>query len=156
MGDKCQQNSFGGGIRPFGAEIVVCGTDPEGSLVVYVTQPSGAILGYTRPSLEHGKVVGGNSKKRERLQTILKEKVKNLEKDDCSKDGEEHSDDSAVGLIRERIRLVVQAMLDLYQDEEKDQVDNLLNEIDIVIAHSSQGIFRMNGDMLRKILVDDA
>mmetsp|Transcript_2897 Transcript_2897/g.5429 ORF Transcript_2897/g.5429 Transcript_2897/m.5429 type:complete len:324 (+) Transcript_2897:238-1209(+) len=150
MGDKCQQNSFGGGIRPFGAEIVVCGMDLDGTVGVYVNQPSGAVLEYTHSSLEYGKVVGGDSKKREKLQGFVKEKMESL---DNKIDGDALNDSAT--LIRERIRLVVQAILNLYPDEKKkDQVENVLNEIDIVIAHSSQGIFRLSGDRLKKILDD--
>ena len=43
VGRKCQMNSFGGGIRPFGASIVICGVDESG-VCICVTQPSGAVL----------------------------------------------------------------------------------------------------------------
>ena len=43
VGQKCQLNSFGGGIRPFGASVVICGVDESGACIC-VTQPSGAVL----------------------------------------------------------------------------------------------------------------
>jgi hypothetical protein len=77
------------------------------------------------------------------------------EDDRCGRERGYDSDDDSAGLIRERIRLVVQAILDLYQNDKKDNGRNVLNEIDIVIAHSSRGIFRINGDRLQNILGDD-
>lgn len=43
VGRKCQMNSFGGGIRPFGASVVICGVDESGACIC-VTQPSGAVI----------------------------------------------------------------------------------------------------------------
>ena len=43
VGRYCQRNSFGGGIRPFGASLVICGVDESG-VCICVTEPSGAVL----------------------------------------------------------------------------------------------------------------
>lgn len=42
IANLCQQHSFGGGLRPFGSQIVVCGVDQD-TMSVYVTDSSGAI-----------------------------------------------------------------------------------------------------------------
>ena len=43
IADECQTHSFGGGIRPYGASILVCGIDESGSCIC-VTDPSGAVV----------------------------------------------------------------------------------------------------------------
>ena len=68
VADTCQQHAFGGGIRPFGAILLVCGPQ-SGSLVLYQTNPSGAILDWSE--LPDGFVVvggvGGSRSLRQRL-----------------------------------------------------------------------------------------
>ncbi len=53
IADKCQKHSFGGGLRPFGSKIVVCGVD-ESIMNVYITDPSGAINQYCYSRSETG------------------------------------------------------------------------------------------------------
>jgi len=43
IGDKCQTHSFGGGLRPYGARILVCGVDGCNGLVMGIADPSGAV-----------------------------------------------------------------------------------------------------------------
>ena len=48
IAERCQRHSFGGGIRPFGSQIVVCGIDQyDDSMSVYITNPSGALDHYS-------------------------------------------------------------------------------------------------------------
>eukprot|EP00551_Chaetoceros_affinis_P012262 CAMPEP_0203669784 /NCGR_PEP_ID=MMETSP0090-20130426/6050_1 /ASSEMBLY_ACC=CAM_ASM_001088 /TAXON_ID=426623 /ORGANISM="Chaetoceros affinis, Strain CCMP159" /LENGTH=377 /DNA_ID=CAMNT_0050534521 /DNA_START=54 /DNA_END=1188 /DNA_ORIENTATION=+ len=42
IADKCQEHSFGGGLRPFGSQIVICGVDKE-TMNIFVTDSSGAV-----------------------------------------------------------------------------------------------------------------
>lgn len=63
IADKCQQHAFGGGLRPFGATLLVCGIQPwttashkgnamdSNSIALYRTDPSGSILEYSYSSL---------------------------------------------------------------------------------------------------------
>lgn len=53
IADKCQKHSFGGGLRPFGSKIVVCGVDKT-IMNVYITDPSGAIDHYCYSCSETG------------------------------------------------------------------------------------------------------
>ena len=43
VADECQKHSFGGGIRPYGASILICGVDESGACIC-VTDPSGAVV----------------------------------------------------------------------------------------------------------------
>lgn len=67
IADQCQRHAFGGGLRPFGATLLICGVNDDG-ISLYRTDPSGSILespsfcsridGSTSSSFE---VVGGGS-----------------------------------------------------------------------------------------------
>lgn len=66
MANACQRHSFGGGIRPYGCTLLTCGFTSTGELVLYQTDPSGAILEATAPStMERGPflrwIVGGST-----------------------------------------------------------------------------------------------
>ena len=142
IADKCQQHSFGGGIRPFGAEIVVCGMDYN-RVVVYVTQPSGSIVECSSASNGVGvHIVGGESRRREKLKSLLCDPKSSVEND--KRNAEE--------VIRERIKMTIDALMEVYDDDDEKSKANLLEEIDLVVAHSSKGVFRINGDMLKQFM----
>lgn len=44
MANACQSHCFGGGIRPYGCTLLTCGFNTLGDLVLYQTDPSGALL----------------------------------------------------------------------------------------------------------------
>lgn len=58
VGDKCQTHSFGGGIRPYGASIVICGVDESGACIC-VTDPSGAVVArqFTADAMDYSKYI---------------------------------------------------------------------------------------------------
>jgi 20S proteasome subunit alpha 2 len=85
MANACQSHSFGGGIRPFGCTLLTCGFSSTGSLCMYQTDPSGAIMEApatgappSTPCIRW--VVGGNSavqrKVRKRLDASLSKSKK--------------------------------------------------------------------------------
>ncbi len=79
IANACQSHSFGGGIRPYGCTLLTCGYTSSGDLVLYQTDPSGALLEANLPS--NGQkplirwMVGGNAslqrKIRKRLDSTL-------------------------------------------------------------------------------------
>jgi hypothetical protein len=141
IADKCQQHNFGGGIRCFGAEIVVCDCDQA---VVFVTQPSGSITEY-RSSITGGElVVGGEKRKREQLYKLLQNKKSSLDMKQEAKNVD--------GLIRTMIKMIIGSMMELYDnDDDKSRGESLIEEFDLVIAHSSNGIVRIHGDRLMEV-----
>ena len=84
IGDKCQSHSFGGGIRPYGASVLICGVDESG-VCLCVTQPSGAVVvnrfgvNQFRPPLDekdgdkrHGVIViGGDITMQTKIEELL-------------------------------------------------------------------------------------
>jgi len=153
IADKCQQHSFGGGIRPFGAEIAVCGMDNTGNIAIFVTEPSGSILELTSHANDGGYVIGGESRKREHLKLALQSK------ETSSTDHNDWKDDDDGSIIREKIHQTINAFVQVYKDEEVDESrgvktaqEIILDEIDLVMAHSSKGVFRMTGIMLKNVM----
>jgi 20S proteasome alpha/beta subunit len=153
IADKCQQHSFGGGIRPFGAEIAICGMDNAGNIAIFVTEPSGSVLEFTSHANDGGYVIGGDSRKREELKLALQSK------ETSSTDHNELKDDSDGMKIREQIHQAINAFIQVYKDEEvgenrgdKTAQEIILDEIDLVMTHSSKGVFRMTGKMLKNVM----
>eukprot|EP00980_Cylindrotheca_fusiformis_P010632 scaffold2366_cov115-Cylindrotheca_fusiformis.AAC.6 len=69
----CQQNSFGGGIRPYGSTMMVCGFCDAKQPVLYQTDPSGAILEAPCPETPNQVrwMIGGSQS----LQRQLKQRI---------------------------------------------------------------------------------
>ena len=141
IADKCQQHSFGGGIRPFGAEIIVCGVE-NSRVGVFVTQPSGGILEFDARASRGELVVGGDAKQREKLYNLLGEKRMEFDI------GIERN--SIDGFIRKAIKTIIDSMVELHRDTD-DEGNTVLADFDIVIAHSLHGVIRIDGDELVRI-----
>jgi len=122
-----------------------------------VTEPSGSILEFTShhdAKEGGGYVVGGELRKREELKLLLHD-----EDTSSIADNNALKDDNDARIIRQKIKQAVDAYLQVYKDEEvaennggKTTKDMILDELDLVMAHSSKGIFRMNGEMLRNAI----
>ncbi len=149
VADKCQQNSFGGGIRPFGAEIVLCGMDSR-QIMLYITQPSGAIMEYTAHSTKEY-VVGGDSRQREDLLRFLANERKRLEKVESLAQGAMQDD----AILRSRIKVAAEALIKNYKKEdrgENGELQSFSEEIDLVIGHSRKGFFRLDEDAINALV----
>jgi len=158
IADKCQQHSFGGGIRPFGAEIAICGMDNNGNIAIFVTEPSGSIFEFTGHGNDGGHVIGGELRKREQLKLLLQDEDTSTPITSITENsGLEDEEDACI--IRRKIKQTVDAYMQVYKDEEvaennggKAAKDLIIDELDLVMAHSSKGVFRMNGEMLRNAM----
>lgn len=62
---ECQRRSFGGGIRPFGATMIVCGRSEGGSNEILRTDPSGAVV-----SIDGIFLLGGSSLLQRKLRSM--------------------------------------------------------------------------------------
>eukprot|EP01083_Nonionella_stella_P252666 870263_1 len=175
-------NSFGGGIRPFGAEIVVCGLS-HSSASIFVTQPSGGMAEYS-VSADNGSgsgnsgceyVVGGTDRMKRQLLDMLSSERENIEKREAEGTASSSSLSlSKGGRIRLRLKMVVEALVKLYEDEARASANvdaiqtsdgqgegegdgdapaaNISEEIDLVVMHSSKGVYRFDKDRIKKLL----
>lgn len=88
IANKCQSHAFGGGIRPFGATLLVAGISTTSSssssslnhgdlashrrsIVMYQTDPSGALIEYTLGSLPGECLVIGGGSSGQALRNVL-------------------------------------------------------------------------------------
>ena len=108
---------------------------------------------FTSHANDGGYVIGGDSRKREELKLALQSKEMS------STDHNELKDDRDRMKIREQIHQVINAFIQVYKDEEvgenrgdKTAQEIILDEIDLVMTHSSKGVFRMTGKMLKNVM----
>lgn len=74
IGDACQAHAFGGGIRPYGSVMVVCGLNQQtGSIELAMTDPSGAVSDL--PQDEEMVLVGGTKSMQDRIRKQIKESL---------------------------------------------------------------------------------
>ena len=77
LGNACQSHAFGGGLRPYGSTMVVCGLDG-----IYQTDPSGSVvrcmMNNERPQLL---VVGGSETRQAQVKSELQKRVLSKSKD---------------------------------------------------------------------------
>jgi len=121
---KCQEHSFGGGLRPFGATLWVVDST---SLTVYQTDPSGRVL--TLNSDEQFHITGGIQpmKVRQKLEST------NLTSD---------------LLLSVSLPMMVQALLDLSTDDK----DLQRLPVEVAVISTQLGVHRLTEDQQNKLL----
>ncbi len=139
IAEKCQENNFGGGIRCFGSEIVICDTADR---TIFVTETSGSITEYSSIEKTDGEfVIGGEETKRIRLGELLRKKKNGT--------NTQKKSESACGCIKVMIKVLIDSLLEIYGD---DDIDKSLEDLEILISHSSKGVVRLTGDALVEMM----
>jgi 20S proteasome alpha/beta subunit len=141
IANACQRHSFGGGIRPYGSTMLVCGFLNSKS-VIYQTDPSGAIIEVS--PVEAGKqvrwLVGGN----ESLQRQLRKRI------DQALDRQRSNETS----IADVVSLVAQILVKESQRQHKGMKrapSKESNSLEIVILSPVLGCHRLTEDQLGAI-----
>jgi hypothetical protein len=86
MANACQSHCFGGGIRPYGCTLLTCGFNSVGVLVLYQTDPSGALVEVQDPSKEASGgpwlrwLVGGTTTLQRKIRKRLESSLHKLQK----------------------------------------------------------------------------
>jgi hypothetical protein len=132
--------------------------DNNGNIAIFVTEPSGSIFEFTGHGNDGGHVIGGELRKREQLKLLLQDEDTSTPITSITENsGLEDEEDACI--IRRKIKQTVDAYMQVYKDEEvaennrgKAAKDLIIDELDLVMAHSSKGVFRMNGEMLRNAM----
>lgn len=130
IADECQKKAFGGGIRPFGATLLVCGMDG-----MYQTDPSGAILETSyKTLLQEGNsrqsvVVGGSANS----VRSLKRRIGSVPT--------EHD-------IRQRIKEV----LSVVRSEQKNRImEKEEMELEAVLISKSRGVLKLTAKQIEDL-----
>lgn len=128
IGDACQNHAFGGGLRPYGASLLVVGVDGDG-MTICVTSPSGAVavhrLGSGRGGVEPVTpvIVGGDRMGQGRVKKFIEEALggQGDERDDTV-DTDEGVSDRARSVIRGSIDAAISALLKEHDHQKGAQI----------------------------------
>ncbi len=128
IADECQKKAFGGGIRPFGATLLVCGIDK-----VYQTDPSGGILETSYETLlrqedksQKAVVVGGAANSARSLKRQLASILTN---------------DNTRKQIKEILSLMRSEQTNRFADEDE-------MELEAVLISKSRGVLKLTANQI--------
>jgi 20S proteasome alpha/beta subunit len=137
IADACQRHAFGGGIRPYGSTMLVCGFVGE-KAVLYQTDPSGGIQEAPVASANAMRqirwIVGGNSAAQRQLRKRLASNLSRQRKQ------EEAS-------IVDSIAVVARTLIKETQQNAKEQPS-----VEVVVLSSTLGAHRLDKDQLDAVL----
>jgi 20S proteasome alpha/beta subunit len=140
IADACQQNSFGGGIRPYGSTMLVCGFCQNKS-VLYQTDPSGAII--EAPPVEAPNqvrwMIGGSQS----LQRQLRRKI------DQALDRHRTTDAAIADMIALVSDVLVKETRKLTKGTKEEE--DTPTSLEIVVLSPSLGVQRLTKDQLDAI-----
>jgi 20S proteasome alpha/beta subunit len=167
MADACQRHAFGGGLRPFGATLLVCGTHPcvgttnqhDGSarsIALYQTDPSGGLLEYapSRESfLSRCVVLGGGATVARALERRMRTYY----------DTVEQTQQSSTTAANTRIRDVLSLLLEEQGRVEQqtpginDDDDNKMGTsgliVEAVLVSTTKGVLKLTDSQIEAILL---
>lgn len=135
IADECQKKAFGGGIRPFGATLLVCGTDR-----MYQTDPSGAMLETSYENLlqeessRKSVVVGGTANSAR----ALERQIAAL----CREDADTDND------IRRRMKKIL--LLVLREQQKMAEKEEL--ELEAALISKSRGVLKLTKRQISVLL----
>jgi proteasome alpha subunit len=124
IADQCQRHTFGGGLRPFGATLLVCGVSNQ-QISLFRTDPSGAI--FETPSSMDSMVVGGGSVAR-----TLKQRLSSL---DSSTD------------VQTRIGNILSLVLQEQQKADGENKDAAL-VLEAVLVSKHKGVLKLSMEQI--------
>ena len=153
IGDKCQSHAFGGGLRPYGASLLLCGFDVNQRANLCVTYPSGSVnsinvesrLGRTADNL-FCMVTGEGSLSEKLRQSTLRYICENEDENINELPSEPKS------ILRRGVDAILMAMFEEYQ--ESNDHKSLVQEVSTgefrpeVLILSSKGAHIIEGDEL--------
>lgn len=150
VANACQSHSFGGGIRPFGSTLLTCGFSGAGTLCMYQTDPSGAIVDAitavadtdtTTSSKIIRWVVGGNPTAQRKLQKRIEASLSKAKRSSS---------------LSNMVSLVAKTLL---QETRKQQKETKVGDftqgsisIEAVIVHRRLGCYRLSNKQINAIL----
>ena len=147
IADACQKHAFGGGIRPFGSTMLVCGYN-QGDSVVYQTDPSGAILqappitDTSSPAIRW--MVGGNPTLQRQLRKRIESNLSRAQK---------RTDNSSN--VANTLAIVARTLIKETQKNNKLSTKALEEDkpiLEIVILSPTLGCHRLSKDQLLAIV----
>jgi 20S proteasome alpha/beta subunit len=168
--DQCQKHAFGGGLRPIGATLLVCGVDQQqngnGRLAICKTDPSGGIqsLVYNMSHDIHWPrekvmIAGGSLKSQSKLRSSIESRLKELHRDDSNSS-------STDNYTRKVIQAAVLSLLEEWKSRQDSQHASPLSKLfqqvskasksvplmEVVLVSSKMGSFRLSDNDISRLL----
>ena len=149
IGTECQKCSFGGGIRPYGSSIIICGLDEKEKISISVTYPSGSVVKLKQKNMKQHKfnafALGGDDNIKHAIYKKLYEDI-DSEKDDMT--------------LSNMLKTVVNVLISSSSndtDEDKITKEDIIdkesyNSLEIAVITKSNGMFRLEDSHIAKIL----
>ncbi|KAL3944583.1 MAG: hypothetical protein SGBAC_001349 [Bacillariaceae sp.] len=145
IGDACQQHAFGGGMRPYGSTMLVCGFDKrDNKPLLFQTEPSGAIFdaaGRTKSKQAIASVqwiIGGSSATQRQLRKQLDQSLERMKKN------------ASVGDVISAASKIV------LKETNKNSKEIAKNEkstsLEVVVLSATEGCYRVTPEQLETIL----
>jgi len=136
ISSACQQHAFGGGLRPYGSTIVVCGIE-AGKIKTRVADPSGALqeVDGVEPT-----VVGGGALQglKETMQRELRSLWGSIQDSDLSKG------------IAQIARVAIEEQKGRDADKKGSQGDDPI--VEVVVVSSSNGVYKLTEKQVQALL----
>ena len=146
IANACQLHSFGGGIRPYGCSMLVCGFVGEQN-TIYQTDPSGAIIEATPSSDSMNQLrwlVGGSQS----LRLLLRKRID--QELDRQRNNEKASISDMIATVS-RI-LMKETKKQAKGDKSASSSDETQTAFEVVILSPSLGCHRLTEDQLTAIM----
>jgi 20S proteasome alpha/beta subunit len=151
VADACQKNAFGGGIRPYGSTMLVCGynnnNDSNKEATIYQTDPSGGILQAPSPPADSSSsapiirwIVGGNPTLQRQLRRRIDSNLSRRKKTDRDS-------------IADTVALVARTLIKETQKNSSKSSTNHQDapSLEVVVLSPTLGCHRLTKDQLDAI-----
>ncbi|KAL9184985.1 hypothetical protein ACHAXT_002762 [Thalassiosira profunda] len=158
IADECQKHAFGGGLRPFGASLLLAGVDPRGEcpgrVAMSETHPNGGLTSQIS-ALEDGEtkrhrvvVSGGSVKAQSHIKTLVDARLSELYADNAATETE-------TAFLSQVLRAVISSLVEEWKGrgnpitssstevEKSNERKQTLPQMEVVIVSSKRGTFRL-------------
>lgn len=133
MGNACQSHAFGGGLRPYGSNMVVCGLDG-----VYQTDPSGAVVKRMMTNSNNNDrllVVGGSEARQAQVKSDIYKRVIGKKKEEMD-----------LGETLQRLAKI------LLQDDKTDDKQEQQQWLEVAVLSTTLGVHRLTEPQVQALI----
>lgn len=173
IGDKCQKHSFGGGLRPLGASLLVAGIDSQESstkLAMCETEPSGAVsvinpYWSTTPRDDGGvnppqvMVSGGSIQTQSKLKQMMASRMRQIYREIGTDVENEERAYSEEAFLRRALQTVIETLVEEWKgrgsfanSSDRKQQPISLPQMEVVFTTSRRGTFRLSEDDIQALM----
>jgi 20S proteasome alpha/beta subunit len=150
LGNACQQHAFGGGLRPYGSTMLVCGAErhPSSCVCCYRTDPSGAVQQIDDNDKENLHLLGGTLLEQRAIRKVLEPELQTLQDQNEQENIRIHR---ALKLMAGT--LLRQSTTSRQQDEgQGKELSRESSWLEAVVLSARRGAHRLTDDQLQSLI----